>query len=168
MPAYVISPWVKQGADAASAPIISRRYDQLSMLRTIQLILGLPPPSLLHALAVPMYDVFIDPSATPNNAAYTAIPPDRSLIEQNGKSAASKAFEQNAPELYRLSQQLPWHIPDAIPQEIADRIHFANVWGDDKHYPGPGPNASPIERQRARELMDALAHGRELPISDGD
>ena len=106
LPAYVISPWVKQGTNAGNAPIISRRYDQLSMMRTIQLILGVPPPSLLHALAVPMYDVFIDPSATPNLAPYTAIAPERSLIEQVGKTAASKALAANAPDLVRLAQQL--------------------------------------------------------------
>ena len=156
MPAYVISPWVKQSADPATAPIISRRYDQLSMLRTIQLILGIPPPSLLHALAVPMYDVFIDPSQTPNAAPYTAILPERSLVEQVGSSAASKAFAKNAPELFRLSQRLPWHTTDAVPQSIADRIHFANVWGDDKHYPGPGPNASGEEGERAEEMLSRL------------
>ncbi|KAB1118157.1 hypothetical protein F6X68_33125, partial [Micromonospora sp. AMSO12t] len=149
MPAYVISPWAQQGKDAASAPVIGRRYDQLSMLRTIQLMLGLPSPSLLHSLAAPMYEVFIDPSQTPDTRTYTAILPERSLVEQNGKTAASQAFARNAPELYRLSQAPPWRRPDAVPQELADRIHYANVWGDDRHYPGPGPNASVEEHQRA-------------------
>ncbi len=162
MPAYVISPWVKQGTSAASAPIISRRYDQLSMLRTIQLILGVPPPSLLHALAVPMYDVFIAPTQALNLATYTAILPERSLVEQNGKTETTKRFERNAPELYRLSQQLPWHLTDRVPQQIADRIHFANVWGDDRHYPGPGPNASPLEASRAAAAMKAFERGQDV------
>jgi hypothetical protein len=149
MPAYVISPWVKQGTDASNSPIIGRRYDQLSMLRTIGLILGLPTPSLLQTLSVPMYDVFIDPAATPVLTPYTAILPERSLTEQVGQTASTIAFAKNAPDLYALSKALPWAGTDLVPQELAERIHFANMWGDDRHFPGAGPNASPIEHARA-------------------
>lgn len=154
MPAYVFSPWARQGSDAASSAIITRRYDQLSMLRTIQLILGIPSPSLLHGLAVPMYDVFIDPATQqPDTRAYSAILPERSLIEQNGKTAATIAFARKAPALYALSQALPWTGTDLVPQRLADRIHYANLWGDDEHYPGSGPNASPMEAQRAAQAL---------------
>ncbi|HVT35725.1 MAG TPA: hypothetical protein VHE37_09075, partial [Nevskiaceae bacterium] len=172
MPAYVISPWAKQGADAAHAPVIAQRYDQLAMLRTIQLILGLPSASLLHSLASPMYDVFIDPMQAPDLTPYTAILPERSLVEQVGKTAASMAFARNAPGLYALSQKLPWHRMDAVPQEIADRVHYANLWGDDRHYPGPGPNASAEEHERAVDLLRVLKRGgdarRLLQTADDD
>jgi YVTN family beta-propeller protein len=163
MPAYVISPWAKQGTSAANSPVITRRYDQLSMLRTIQLILGLPSPSLLHALSVPMYDAFIAPSDTPNTASYTAVLPERSLIEQNGKTPASTALAKNAPGLVALSQALPWDRTDAVPQALADRIHYANLWGDDHHYPGPGPNGSPLEAARAEAALAAFARADKTP-----
>lgn len=154
MPAYVLSPWAKQGVDAASSPVVTRRYDQLSMLRTIQLILGIPSPSLLHGLAVPMYDVFIDPATQkPDARTYSAIEPERSLVEQNGKTAATIAFARKAPALYALSQALPWAGTDLVPQRLADRIHYANLWGDDEHDPGSGPNASPMEAARAAQAL---------------
>ncbi len=163
MPAYVFSPWVKQGTSAANSPIIGRRYDQLSMLHTIQLILGIPSPSLLHGLSVPMYDVFIDPASAPNLTPYTAILPERSLTEQVGKTAASIALAKNAPELVALSRALPWQGTDLVPQQIADRIHYANIWGDDKHYPGPGPNASPLERDRAIKALAIWEQNKKNP-----
>jgi hypothetical protein len=154
MPGYVISPWTWQ-----DGRVISRRYDQLSMLRTVQMILGLAPPSLAHALAVPMYDVFQAPNPTaPNTPStaglmpYTAVLPERSLVEQNGKTAATRAFAKNAPELFALGLTLPKGETDWVPQSISDRIKYAGVWGDDKHYPGSGPNASLEEQNRAKAL----------------
>ncbi len=52
--ALAISPFVKRNA------VVSSRYDQLSMLRTIELALGLSPLNLNDALAVPMFDVFTE------------------------------------------------------------------------------------------------------------
>ena len=56
-PAFVISPWARHGA------VVHTRYDQYSMLRTVELILGLDPLALNDALATPMYDAFISGSA---------------------------------------------------------------------------------------------------------
>jgi YVTN family beta-propeller protein len=159
MPAFVISPWARPG-------IVSRRYDQLSMLRSIQMILGLPPPSLAHALAVPMDEAFIAPTDTPDNAPYSAIAPERSLVEQNGKTATSKAFALNAPDLYALGLRLPKARTDWVPQSVADRMHYASLWGDDRHYPGPGPNSSPLERERARQLWEQYHRGGSIGVPD--
>lgn len=52
--ALAISPYVKRNT------VVSDRYDQLSMLRTIELALGLPPLNLNDALAVPMFGIFAD------------------------------------------------------------------------------------------------------------
>jgi YVTN family beta-propeller protein len=164
MPAYVISPWVKQGTDASNSPIIGRRYDQLSMLRTIGLILGLPTPSLLQTLSVPMYDVFMDPTATPILTPYTAILPERSLTEQVGQTPSTIAFAKNAPDLYALSRALPWAGTDLVPQELAERIHFANMWGDDRHFPGAGPNASPVEHARAVTALAIWNRYKKNPV----
>ncbi len=46
----------------AHGAVIHTRYDQYSMLRTIELILGLDPLALNDALATPMYDAFISGS----------------------------------------------------------------------------------------------------------
>ncbi|HLI84072.1 MAG TPA: alkaline phosphatase family protein [Bryobacteraceae bacterium] len=50
--AFAVGPYVKRGA------VVSDRYDQVSMLRTIGLLLGSNPVSTNDALATPMYDIF--------------------------------------------------------------------------------------------------------------
>jgi hypothetical protein len=50
--AYVIGPYVKQGA------VVSQRYTTISMLRTIEDLLGLKPLGLNDALQKPMSEVF--------------------------------------------------------------------------------------------------------------
>jgi hypothetical protein len=52
--AFVIGPNIKRSA------VVSDRYDQLSVLRTLELLLGLNPLNLGDRLAVPMFSVFAD------------------------------------------------------------------------------------------------------------
>ncbi len=52
--AFAAGPYVKRGA------VISDRYDQLSMLRTIELLLGLEPMNLNDRMAAPMFGIFTD------------------------------------------------------------------------------------------------------------
>ena len=51
-PAFVIGPYVKHGA------VVSRRYTTVSLLRTIEEVLGVPPLGLHDGLAEPMAEVF--------------------------------------------------------------------------------------------------------------
>ena len=51
-PAFVISPFTKRGA------VDSTLYTTSGMLRTMELILGLPPMSQYDAAAAPMYNAF--------------------------------------------------------------------------------------------------------------
>ena len=73
-PAFVISPYTKRGA------IDSTFYNTTSMLRTIELILGLRPMTMFDAGARPMVGSF---QATANTAAYTAEKPRYALDERN-------------------------------------------------------------------------------------
>ncbi|MGN6818257.1 MAG: bifunctional YncE family protein/alkaline phosphatase family protein [Sphingomonas sp.] len=50
--AFIVGPYVKHHA------LVSTRYTTVSMLRTIEAVLGLPPLGLNDALATPMADVF--------------------------------------------------------------------------------------------------------------
>ena len=52
--AFCISPYTKRGE------VISTQYNQNSILRTIELILGLPPMSQFDLVATPMVDCFTD------------------------------------------------------------------------------------------------------------
>jgi len=51
-PAWVISPWVKKGT------VNSTMYNQASVLRTMELILGMRPMTTYDAGARPMFSVF--------------------------------------------------------------------------------------------------------------
>lgn len=63
-------PYVRRGA------FVSERYDQLSLLRTIELLLGLPPLNHQDRLAVPMFGIF---TRTPDRTPYRPTPPSREL-----------------------------------------------------------------------------------------
>ena len=84
IPALAISPYAKRGA------VVHARYDFLSFVRTLEIVVGMEPLNLFDALAVPMYDAFdADPG---NGEPYAAIPPDVSLTERNTPSAKNARF----------------------------------------------------------------------------
>lgn len=147
IPALVISPWAKRGA------VVSTRYDHYSFLRTAEMIVGLRPLSLNDALATPLYDAFISGDEQPDveGTRYRAIQPEQSMTEVN---------PPNAPNA-RLSASMPWDQVDLVPQRIADRIIWQSVFGADSHVPEPGPNASPLERERATNTLRLYRAGRD-------
>ena len=73
-PAFVISPYVKRRA------VDSTMYNTLSLLRTVELLLGLRPMTHFDAGARPMTAVF---QRSPDMAAYTAEKPRIRLDERN-------------------------------------------------------------------------------------
>ncbi len=153
-PALVISPYVKHGGS-----VVHTHYDQVSLIRTMELILGLKPLSLFDANATPMYDVFTE---TPDLTAYTAIQPEKNLLdvcpcmpETSYTNAAAEAADRkltlaNA----RLSDALPWNQMDRVPEGISDRLLWQRVYGASRPVPGYGPHASPTEAARARRTME--------------
>ncbi len=77
-PAFVISPFVRR------ATVDSTMYSTSGMLRTMELILGLPPMSNYDAAATPMYNAF---QATPVLTPYTARPARIDVTEKNAVNA---------------------------------------------------------------------------------
>lgn len=68
--ALAAGPWVKRGA------VVRDRYDQLSMLRTIEVLLGLSPINQNDAMAVPMFGIF---AQHPDYTPYAMPPPSKYL-----------------------------------------------------------------------------------------
>ncbi len=71
-PVQVISPWAQHGK------VINTYYSQISVVRTIEQILGAQPLNEKVAAATPMYDAF---TSQPNYAPFNAVPNQISLTE---------------------------------------------------------------------------------------
>jgi YVTN family beta-propeller protein len=72
--ALAAGPYVKRGA------LINDRYDQLSMLRTIEILLNLPPLNLNDALAIPMFSIFTE---KPDTRPYSPAQPPDNLVDND-------------------------------------------------------------------------------------
>ncbi len=129
IPAYVISPYAKKGA------VVRTRYDQLSVVKSMQLILGMKPLGLFDELATPMFDAF---SANPDNAEpFNYVPAKVPLLEYNPKGTASA----------REAAKLPTCL-DCASQRDLDRLLWKSIHGEDAVPPPPGPNAEGKDRTR--------------------
>jgi hypothetical protein len=122
IPAFVVSPYAKQGA------IVHTRYDFLSVIRSMELILGMKPLGLFDELATPMYDAF--QAAPSNDAPYSAVAPKVPLTETNPEGTAGA----------RAAARLPKCL-DCIPQHEMDALLWRSVHGAHAVPPPPGPNA---------------------------
>jgi hypothetical protein len=129
MPAAVISPYARR------AKVISKRYDQLSVIRSMELILGMHPLGLFDSLATPMYDAFAQVAVNPE--PYTALGSNVDLLERNANTAANRA----------LSAGLDMDSGvDRVPQRQLDAVLWKSVHGSDATPPPPGPNAEGEEQ----------------------
>jgi YVTN family beta-propeller protein len=81
---FVVSPYSKQG-------VTTTHYNQTSMIRTIEQILGIPPMHVLDATASPMFDCF---DSTKNNELYTVLPNNVPLDQMNKPLNALKGKER--------------------------------------------------------------------------
>lgn len=116
---FVISPWVKQGS------VDSTLYTTASMIRTMELILGVPPLTQYDAGATPMFNSF-------------------------GKKAEAKRYVQRAPKVdinaingqnapgARLSAAMNWEEYDeGIDEDQLNRILWRAAKGPNVPYPAP-------------------------------
>jgi YVTN family beta-propeller protein len=103
--ALVISPYTQTGQ------LDSTSYDTTSMLRTMELILGLKPMTQFDASSVPMLNAF---TQHPNFTAYNAETPNYPLDHLNG---------QDAPDA-KISQGLDFTKPDSADR---DKLNDA-IW----------------------------------------
>jgi len=89
-PSWVISPWVKKGA------VNSSMYNQASVLRTMEIILGLHPLTTYDAAARPMFGVFAnsaDPSKYALEKAQTPLDVRNPANTALGKRSAKMDFD---------------------------------------------------------------------------
>ena len=117
--AYVVSPWTKRHA------VVGTQYNQTSLLRTMELMLGLPPMNQMDATATPMFDCFTN---QPDFTAFTAATNNVPLDEMNPppKKVADVQSRQDA----YVSARLPLNQPDRCPEGVLNRILWRATMGN--------------------------------------
>ncbi len=122
--AYVVSPYTKRGA------VVRTQYNQTSLLRTIELMLGLPPMNQMDATATPLTDCF---TATPDFTPFTAVLNQVPLDEMNPdpKKISDPRLRRQA----YASARLPLAKPDQCPEDLLNRIIWHAVKGPEASYP---------------------------------
>jgi YVTN family beta-propeller protein len=135
--AMVISPYSRRrGVD-------STMYSTSSMLRTMELILGLPPMSQYDAAAAPM---FASLASAPGTSPYKALPARVSLTEVNPPDAPGAA----------RAMKMDFDEEDAAPDIEFNELIWMSVRGKDSIMPAPVRSAF----VRPHETGNADSHGK--------
>jgi DNA-binding beta-propeller fold protein YncE len=122
--AYVISPYTKRGRT------IRTPYNTVSILRTIEQILGLPPMNQFDAAALPMFDCFTE---TPDFTPFKAVP---NLVPLDMMNPPKEAIDDPLlRELAVLSDRLDFKRIDACPEDVLNRILWRAAKGSDIPFP---------------------------------
>ncbi len=115
---FVFSPYAKRGF------IDSTLYTTASMVRTIELILGLPPLTQYDAGATPMFNCFQkQPKVTP----YNLLTPNVDLVAKNTKKSP----------FAKESSRMNFRDYDLAPEDELNRILWFVAKGPDVPYPAP-------------------------------
>ena len=128
-PAFIVSPYMRRGA------VDSTMYSTSSMLRTMELILGLQPMSQFDAAATPMFNAF---QAKPDLRPYDLAPPEVDLDGRNtvaswGSSASGKMdfSKEDATDEQSLNE-IVWHSVRGANSPMPAPVHAAFVFGHSK------------------------------------
>jgi hypothetical protein len=114
----VISPYVKRGV------VDSEMYSTVSMLRTVELLLGLPPMTQHDAAAVPMVNSFM---AKPDLSGFTAVQARTDLMTRNPPQGYGAA----------ISARMDFSEPDRADEDALNRVLWHSIKGIDVPYPAP-------------------------------
>ncbi len=116
-PAFVLSPFTRRGS------VDSSMYNTTSMLRTIEMILGIRPMTHFDAGASPMTAAFGNPVGTP----YVAVSPNISLTDRNPEHSPTAA----------LSRKMNFEDEDLNNDDDLNEVLWAAIKGE--HSPRPLP-----------------------------
>jgi YVTN family beta-propeller protein len=121
---YVASPYTRRAA------VVSTQYNQTSLLRTMELMIGLPPMNQMDATATPMTACFSD---TPDLMPFTALTNNISLDQMNPdpKKISDPLLRQHA----YASARLRLDEPDKCPEDTLNRILWHALKGSQTPYP---------------------------------
>jgi len=116
--AYVAGGFVKRGF------VDHTMYSTSSMLRTMELILGIPPMSQYDAAATPMWNCF---NNKPNATGFSF---KKNNIDFNDKNTAMNEWQRRS-EMFNFVKE------DAIPDLEFNYVLWHGIKGDNVPFPGP-------------------------------
>ncbi len=122
--ALAVSPYTRRHA------VDSTNYNQTSMVRTIEQILGLPPMNQLDASATPMASCFSD---RPDLRPYTAVKNNIPLDQVNPRLSEIRDPRQR--HWAEVSLRLPLDEVDEADEDTLNRILWHAQTGRDDTYP---------------------------------
>jgi hypothetical protein len=114
----VVSPYIKRGT------VDSTMYTTVSMLRTMELLLGLQPLTQHDAAATPMYNAF---SNKADLAGYTAIPAKIDLMSKNTADSYGAA----------IAAKMDFSDYDRVDEQQLNRILWHSIKGANVAMPAP-------------------------------
>lgn len=122
--AYIVSPYTKRHT------VVSTQYNHTSLLRTIELMLGLPPMNQMDATATPMFDCFTStPDFTPYDSVANEVPLDQ--MNSSPRRISDPLLRKDA----YVSARLPLEIPDQCPEDVLNQIIWRAAKGSQVPYP---------------------------------
>lgn len=133
---YVASPWVKK------ATVDHSFHNTVSCIRTMELLLGLPPMNSYDATSEPM--TFFDASPS-NDAPFVATLPDAKILaEKNATATPAEAPSPETRRMIRESDEMNFAIADKAPADRLTQIIWYSVRGPDVPQP-PTPHGLTVD-----------------------
>jgi len=134
-PVFVAGPYVKRNA------VIHGMYSTSGVLRTIELILGLPPMSQYDAAAMPLYDCF---TSKADLTPYIAKPAQVDLEQRNVADNESSRRSQ----FFNLAKE------DKVPDLELNEVVWKYVKGENSVMPAPKRSAFVILEKKKKDDDD--------------
>ena len=131
-PVFVAGPYVKRGA------VIHNMYSTSGVLRTMELILGLPPMSQYDAAAIPLYECFTD---KPDFSPYVVKPAQVNLEQRN--VAVNESSKRS--QLFNFAKE------DAVPDLDLNEVIWKYVKGENAVMPAPKRSAFVVLERKKEE-----------------
>lgn len=131
-PAYLAGPYVKRNT------VVHTMYSTSGFLRTMELILGLPPMSQYDAAAMPLFECF---TSKPNFTPYQLIRPAINLDNRN--LVINESSKKS--ELFNFAKE------DAVPDLDLNEVIWKSVKGEDSVMPAPKRSAFVILEKKKKD-----------------
>ncbi|MFI7625597.1 alkaline phosphatase family protein [Microbispora rosea] len=156
-PIQIISPWAKHGT------VDSRYYTQITMIRTIEQILGIQPMNQKDSAATPMAAAFTN---KPDYTPFTALPNRTSLtLGLSGSTLPSCGADTPAPQNPAAAAAPSAKVP-ADKQEIAKKW---GAWKSHQAFNGPAARADSGNPEQMNRFSWYEAHDYKKPYpGDGE